>query len=120
MNDTFGSKSLTVSSLITKQPTTPGLAPRTEVGCESFITPSSANYDCDEGCDGAASDLCYYSIARKRVPVYSFVHEFWQFVTPRPSASLGQVGQGQRADLLSVTGCGRIGEVEEQKIRQFG
>ena len=57
------------------------------------MLPSSVNYGCDEGCDGAVSDLCYYSIAQIGVQVYSFVHEFWKFVTPSPSASLGQIGR---------------------------
>jgi hypothetical protein len=29
------------------------------IGCEPFILSSSANYDCDEDCGDATSDLCY-------------------------------------------------------------
>jgi hypothetical protein len=53
-----------LSDWASKQPTTPGIAPREAVGCRSFIWPSFADSSDDEGCDVVTCCLCVIIIAQ--------------------------------------------------------
>ena len=48
-----------------------GITPRIGVGCQSFILPSSVDYDCDEGCNVATlrfTLLLYHRLRQNAIP----------------------------------------------------